>query len=421
LTRKDRWKIVASDLKILRELARRQAEIARDPVMDERRRLWREHNSLRGERPMVLLEADGVRSEFLPDSALRCAEDWARELELGLRLNIFQHEHVRDDSVVDPFLTVNWKVETSGFGVETKFERAEEGEDIHGFRWEAPLKNLTRDFEKLHPQSFSVGREGTLAWKAHLEEVFDGILPVKIRGAFWWTRGITYQAVLLIGLEELMFYPYDDPDGLHRLMAFLRDDHLAFARWLEKEGLLTLNNDNDYTGSGSRGFTTELPQSDWREGDPVRLKDLWVLVESQETVGISPEMFAEFIFPYELDIAKEFGLTYYGCCEPVHDRWDSLEKIPNLRSVSISPWCDQEFMAEALGRDYVFSRKPAPSLISTGRFDEDAVRENLRATLRAARDCTVELVMKDLHTVNNRPERMGRWVGLAREVIAEFC
>ena len=32
----------------------------------------------------------------------------------------------------------------------------------------------------------------------------------------------------LVGLEGLMLLMYDDPDGLHRLMAFLRDDHLAF-------------------------------------------------------------------------------------------------------------------------------------------------------------------------------------------------
>ena len=67
-------------------------------------------------------------------------------------------------------------------------------------------------------------------------------------------------------------------------------------------------------------------------------------------------------------------MCYYGCCEPVNNRWDSLKKIPNLRSVSVAPWCDQEFMADALGSDYVFSRKPNPTLISTKHFDEDAIR-----------------------------------------------
>jgi len=415
-----RWKVTPEDRRILRELAKQQLEAAHDPIMEERRRLWYRHNALQGERPMVLIELGGVWEEILSPADLRCQEEWARSLELGMRLALYQYAHVPDDSVVDPFVRCNWFVHQGDYGVAAQFVR---GEDIQGrqlgYRWDHPIKDLERDFEKLRPRTFSVDREGTLAWKAHLEEVFDGILPVVIRGGFWWTVGMTWPAVNLIGLENLMLYMHDQPAALHRLMAFLRDDHLAFAEWLEREGLLTLNNENDYIGSGSRGFTHELPQPDRREGDPVRLKDLWVLSESQETVGISPAMFAEFIFPYQQAVAERFGLCYYGCCEPVHSRWESLRKLRNLRSVSISPWCDQELMAEMLGGRYVFSRKPAPSLISTGHWDEDAIRADLRRTLRAARGCSVELVMKDVHTVNREPWRLGRWVELAHEVIAE--
>ena len=76
-------------------------------------------------------------------------------------------------------------------------------------------------------------------------------------------------------------------------------------------------------------------------------------------------------------------------------------------------------MAEALGRDYVYSRKPMPTLISTARFDEDAIREDLRRTLKAAADCNVELIMKDVHTLSGEPHRMARWVELVRETIEE--
>lgn len=413
------WPIKPHDLAILRELAKRQLEAAHDPVMAERRRLWTLHNDLRGETPMVLIESGGVAAE-LPGLQVQCEEEWTKGLEFGFRLGLYHYEHVRDDSVVDPFLSVNWSVRTSGYGVEVPFER---GTDSHGrnlgFHWTHPLTDLERDFDRLTPRTYSVDREATLAWQNHLQEVFDGILPVHVRGSYWWTLGMTGQAINLIGLENLMLYMYDQPEALHRLMAFLRDDHLAYARWLESEGLLSLNNGNDYTGSGSRGFTTALPQTDWREGDRVRLQDLWVLSESQETVSVSPAMFAEFIFPYQQELAEQFGLCYYGCCEPVNNRWDSLRKLKNLRSVSISPWCDEAFMAEALGSNYVYSRKPAPASISTGVFDEDRLREDIRTTLRTARGCNVEVVMKDVHTLNGEPERLGRWVALTRQVIAE--
>lgn len=92
-----------------------------------------------------------------------------------------------------------------------------------------------------------------------------------------------------------MYDTFDYPDELHRLMAFLRDGHLAKLDFLESNGLLCLNNDGTSVGSGGFGWTHELPQPDFF--GRVRLCDMWGFAESQETVGISPKMFAEFIFP----------------------------------------------------------------------------------------------------------------------------
>ena len=41
------------DRTVIRELARRVAEIAARPVQDERRDLWRRHNSLQRTRPLI--------------------------------------------------------------------------------------------------------------------------------------------------------------------------------------------------------------------------------------------------------------------------------------------------------------------------------------------------------------------------------
>ncbi len=74
-------------------------------------------------------------------------------------------------------------------------------------------------------------------------------------------------------------------------------------------------------------------------------------------------------------------------------------------------------MAEALGRDYIFCRKPNPTLISTERWDEDEIRADLRCTLNVAGGCHLELSMKDVHTLCGQPWRMRRWVELARETM----
>lgn len=416
----EKLSVKISDMDVLRRLAERKVEIARDPVNIERKNLWYKFDAGKAERPMVLAEIIGVLDEALPGSVLECENPGLRILEYRLRMEIYQFEVLKDDHVVEPYIDMNWKVQIGDYGLQETVQYGDNNGKLGSRRWDHPIKDMDRDFKKLHFRSHSVDREGTFERKDRWEKIFDGILPVRIRGSYWWTMGMTWTAIRLIGLENLMLYMYDNPEGLKRLMTFLRDDHISLAQWLEEEGLFTLNNENDYVGSGSIGYTHDLPQESWSAGDPVRMKDQWVLLESQETVGVGPKQFGEFVFPYQLSIAEKFGKCYYGCCEPVNNRWHILKRIPNLARVSVSPWADEEFMARELGNGIVYSRKPNPTLISTKRFDEDAIRADIAKTLSVAGDCRVELIMKDVHTLNNEPERLARWVELAYEVIDEI-
>jgi hypothetical protein len=408
------------DINRLRELAKRRLEIANDPVNLERRQAWYSHDA--GDdnsRVMVLVEAGGIRDADRPVSqeVPQCEHPWAKGLEYGFLSEFYRFENLKDDGVIEPILSTGWDLTISNYGVEAVTHTADEDVILGARTWDAPIKDIQRDFDKLKPRSYSINRETSIARQQFLSSIFDGIMEVEISSGYWWTLGMTTDAINLIGLENLMLFMYDDPKGLHRLMAFLRDDKLAFAKWLEKEGFLCLNNKNHYTGSGSLGYTHDLPQKDWKKGDKVRTKDLWVLLESQETVSVGPDQFVEFVFPYQQDIAKEFGKVYYGCCEPVNNRWHVLKNMSNLSRVSVSPWCDEAFMAEALGRDYVYSRKPNPTLISTHNWDEELIRKDLHATLDTAKDCRLEIIMKDVHTLNNQPERMSRWIEIVREEI----
>jgi hypothetical protein len=418
--------VTEHDRNILREVAARYHEIAEGAKNQKRRELWTQHNDLKETPPLVLIESFPATFEYVTDDTLECEDEWARGQERALRLKISHYEQIDDDDAVDPFVSVGWQVSATGYGVAGKREQTKNISDESAigvqtsYRWEPPIQDIERDFHKLKPREFTVNREATFAQKDFLEEVYGDVLPVRIRGGYGWTSGMTIVAIDLIGLEQLMLYMYDDPDGLHKIMAFLRDDHIAYAKWLERECLLNLNNEGDYVGSGGRGFTNDLPQADLPADSPPRLKDLWVLSESQETVGVGPDQFSEFIFPYQKAVNDLYGLTYYGCCEPVHSRWHVLKEFENLRTVSVSPWADENLMGEALGRNYVYSRKPNPTLISTSVWDEDGIRDDIRATLNATKGCNVELIMKDVHTLAGQPERAARWVELTREVIREF-
>jgi hypothetical protein len=137
-------------------------------------------------------------------------------------------------------------------------------------------------------------------------------------------------------------------------------------------------------------------------------------------VGVSPAMFGEFIFPYQVPLMEKFGLVCYGCCEGVHARLDYLLRVPHLRRISVSPWADQRKLAERLGRNYIFSRKPNPAQVCVS-FNEDAIRADLRETLSIAGHGVLEIILKDTHTVQHKPERLTRWVEIALEEAQRFA
>ena len=404
------------DRDILRPLASRVREIAELPEQAERKRRLTQHNALRPERPIIIAYPEGAWVEILPKSTMQCESEKLRGWEWTLRSKIYWWDHLRDDNTLEPFFNIGWRIDPGNYGVVIPYEH---GAGRGSYHWAAPFEDIEAAFEKLRAPQFAVDREGTLADLALATELFGDLLPVRIRGRSWWTSGLTQEAIKLIGLEPLMLAPYDQPEGLHRLMGFLRDQHIRYLDWLEAEHLLSHSNQDDYTGSGGVAYTTELPQPDSSPDKPARLRDIWGFAESQETVGVSPQMFAEYILPYQLPILEKFGLNCYGFCEPLQDRLDFILKVPRLRRVSVCPWSDQQIMAGKLGRNYVFSRKPNPTQICLD-FDEQFIRRDIATTLALAGQSSLEIIMKDTHTVQKEPWRIERWIQIALDEVEKY-
>ncbi len=409
----------------LRQMAWRYLEIANDPVNLQRRQDWLACHGLKMRRPMILCEYSGVHDANPPyDRTVHepvQGSDAVNLLQRQLAEKIWRFETLQDDAVVEPWIDLPWQLTWGDYGVSEKIHQCEQKDVMGAYNWEPAIDmdRFEEGFAKLHPKIFTAERALTLAMKQEMEEIVGDIVPVRIRGGFFWTLGMTSTLIRWIGMEEMMLAMYDAPDELHRLMRFLCDDHMQRCVELERQGLFCLNNENDYVGSGTQGYAPDLSRASWKEGDAVTRKDLWCLIESQETVGVGSAQFSEFVFPYQKELADTFGLSYYGCCEPVHDKMPVLKTLSNLRSVSVSPWCDENISAEQLGASYVYSRKPNPTLISTQDFNEKAICEDLDRTLKIAGSggCNFEFIMKDVHTLNNEPWRITRWVELARERI----
>lgn len=401
--------ISQADRDILRRLAARVAELAARPCEQEKRDLWYRHNERQQTRPLIFCDPENGWHEILPQECLQCEGSIARRWEWTLRATIFWGEDMRDDRVILPFWDVGHAHTETDWGLQTT--RIGDG-GTSAYTWDAPIKDYS-EMERMHFPVMTLDPDATARSMELASSVFGDILTVRNRASWWWTLGLTQTLVFLRGLEQMMWDMIERPEDLHRLMAFLRDGTNARLDFLEANGLLAPNWDGQYVGSGGFGWTHELPQPGY--DGVVRLRDMWGFCESQETVGVSPAMFEEFIFPYQASIMERFGMNCYGCCEPLDKRWHVVKRLPHVRRVSVSAWADLRVMADCLRDDYVFSYKPNPAALATPTIDEDAIRASLREAMEITRGCCLEVVMKDCHTIGGDPEHVTRWTRIARE------
>ncbi len=400
------------DVDVLRGLAVRCREIADSDANLALKQRWTDLNDLKHSGPPLLLTSpEGSWREIIPTFPVECEDEQARGWEYGLRQRIYQHDVIKDDAAFDPVFTVGRTVSVSDYGIPFNQSRSDEAQGA--YHDEPVLTDLDGDLDRLHFRTMTVDRKKSEATFELAAQTFGDLLEIQFPSACWWTCGLTWQAIKLWGLENLMISMYDNPEGLHRLMKFLSDEMLNFITFFEREELLNYNA-NGGVGSGGLGFTSQLPSRDRPVEGPVRLNQLWGFSESQETVGVSPDMFGEFIYPYQKPLQERFGLNYYGCCEPSESRWEHISQTPNLRAISVAPWSDQAVCAELFGRDYVYCRKPNPSPVCMS-FNEEEIRKEFRETFTHAGALNTVMILKDTHTVENEPDRFARWVAIGRE------
>lgn len=402
------------DRDVLRTLANEVAELASLRLEKEKKKRWIAHNDLRGVEPMVFIDPENGWNEIITQERILCTNPLLRVWEMAMRKEIFWVKEMKDDRVIESCFNVPYSYEDTGWGfVEKIYGDPESG---GSYVWDSPITNYAKDLQKLKFPVIRVNYEATNRVMETALELFDDILTVRLRGVWWWSLGMTYEFIKLRGLTNFMMDMYDNPDNIHRLMTFLRDGTLKKLDFLEENRLLALNTEGSYVGSGGFGWTEQLPQTGFNP-EKICTIDMWGFAESQETAGVSPEMFAEFILPYQKDILDRFGLNCYGCCEPIDSRWDYVKTLPRLRRISSSPWADKQKMAELLGRNYILSVKPNPTYLARPVLEQDEARKELRDILEATKGGIVELIMKDNHTLGKNPGNATRWVEIAREEI----
>jgi len=407
--------ISGKDRRILRDLAKRQAETAHAPRMDELRRDWTLHGNFDGSsRPMVLIETWTFAEDVIPQ-LMECEGEDARGLEWQLHYNAINHEKFGDDTIVSDYLPETCRRFFVPFGIEPEAEHTADpsGKPGLGHRFVARIGDLAEDFHKLGKSRFGIDREATRARMDFVNDAVGDILPARLVGGSLYA-GPTMDIVHIMKMEDMFTAMYDYPELFHKMMDMLTEDYLEFFGLLEAEGVLLPTCGERGVAQGTYCYNDELPET----GERLKTSQVWGYMDSQETSGVSPEMYAEFVAPYYRRISGRYGLLSYGCCEAVHPIWDCfLSGLPNLRKVSVSPWCDEEFIGERLrGRRTAYLRKPSPNLLGVGaELDEAEVARHMDRTVAAARGCSLEIIQRDVYRINNTWEKVRRYVELIRK------
>ena len=414
--------ISEKDKTILCQLAEQQAEIAILPIHKQTIAGWKRINNLQKGKPMIWInEIPWHEMDVNGELTLQTEHPFCRTHEQILRRTIYQWRHMPGDMVVEPVFYSPLVIRDTGFGISEAVDivQTDERNNVVSRHFHPQIQN-EEDLEKIKEPRVTYDAETTERNYQCLVDLIGDILSIEKRGhpGFWfapWDELIRWW-----GVQEALMDLILRPDLVHKTMERLISAYLSRLDQYEALGLLSLNDNNVRVGSGGLGYVDQLPQPDYNP-DKARAADLWGCATAQIFGSVSPQMHEEFALQYERRWLERFGLTYYGCCEPLHTKIEILQTIPNLRKVSMSPWVEIDTAVKNVGDQYVFSRKPNPAIFAEDTWNPERVRRDLVDLLEKTQDCVVEIIMKDLSTVRYEPQRLWEWSDIAKEVTAEFA
>jgi len=402
---------MSKDKTILRDLAQRYTETCANPGQKIRRDLWRKHNSLKDTIPLIYVRAFAWPE--MPESNCICEDAFFRQYEDFFRHRLFW-DSLDDDSVFEPWVTVQAVYRRTGWGVD--IERHYPDEERGSFKVDYPLKSL-EDAKKLNVTCHEINEEQTAANVERLREAIGDVITINVnRAPFYriWQADISTDLGYLRGIENFMADMYDNPEWLHSLVKFMSDGILKTHAEAEAAGDWGLAAHENQAMPYAEELSDPAPNV-----NGVKRKQLWAFMAAQEFTGVSPAMHDDFLLRYQLPILRHFGLVAYGCCEDLTRKIGMLRQIPNLRRIAVAPSADVGRCAEQIGRDYVLSYRPSPADMVSYDFNETRIRQIISRDLKACRRCHVDITLKDVETVAKDKTRVRRWVQLARKIITE--
>jgi hypothetical protein len=340
---------------------------------------------------------------------LQTTDPFCRQIENTIRQTLYQWHHMPADMVVDAKFYSPLVIHDSGFGIceLSDVVVTDRKSDIVSREFH-PQIDSEKDLEKIKFPIVFHDEQASERNFQFLVEAFGDILPIEKIGIVHSWFAPWDELIQWWGVQKAMMDLKLRPELVHQAMDRLVNGYLSRLKQWKDLNLLSVMDGNYRVGSGGLGYTNELPKPEFNSRQ-VRTSDQWGCGAAQIFAGVSPKMHAEFALQYEQRWMQHFGLIYYGCCDELHNKMDILKTIPNLRKVSMSPWADAKKMVESSNRKYVLSYKPNPAIFAVDHWDVTESQKNLRETLEVTKGCVVEVIMKDISTVQYQPQRLWEW------------
>ena len=403
---------------VLRSLGSELATISALDCHKETAELWRRVNDLESVRPVVWINEIPWHEMNVDDElTLGTTHPWAQELETRLRRTIYQWNHMRGDMVVNDYIDCPLVIHSTDFGIheEVDVAKTDDGNDIVSRHFHIQISSM-EDVDKIKMPTVTHNAKMTELAYSTLQDIFKDIMPVKKVGQthIWFTPWD--YLIRWTGVQEAMYALYEDPDMVNAAVERMTDAWMVELDQFVQQNLLSLDCDNTRIGSGGYGYTKQLPGQPFDPGH-VKPINMWGCSNAQIFSEVSPEMHWEFALRHDFRWLERFGLTYYGCCEPLQGKMDLMRKISNLRKISVSPWNDYKRILPDLNGQYVASIKPNPAIFVDEIFSPELAKDNLEKAVNAGGDFShIELIMKDISTVRYRPQNLWLWSEIAMDV-----
>jgi len=343
--------------------------------------------------------SEGIPFLVFPDNAL-----WAKILEVDLReyysdpevhlktqlkMTIYHFDHWEDNTYYtkDLFIWFGVVTELSFFGPKIRFFPQREGW-IEG----PPLLEKKENLASLKPPDFY--KSGLMPRIHEFYEKMSELVKGRFRVLFpMWVRGPFCIAAHLRGYDNIIVDMMEDPNFVHSLMRFITDAEKSWA----KERAKFLNS-------------------------PIEKTFLY-----NDEIGlpfIRPEMYEEFILPYEIELAEFYGgILYWHSCANTTRFVEMIKKIPGLKMFHVSPNTDVVKAATVCG--------PSISLdVDLDPFKDvlEATEEEMKSRLEGIIDVCMEKEIpfsiradgfQPVHTLEKDLSQINLWINVAHECIKE--